>query len=310
MPKAKEIVLEKFEISISYDFSEGMDLRKPKFETNAWIFIEVSKKEHIDKLLSIAYHIRNFLSLGVGDKISILAIEGKIKNTEEYKRIQISCHIDEEISEEKVFLPPFMPFQYISISKHPEFYLKNWFNIAGNFEPTYDLFFGTMYNPHLYATNEFLSLVQAIESYQSRTINNDVLPQNSFSEQLSQILNVINGLPKKYREHFQIKAKCMNRKSLREMMKELFEKYEKFFKPFINDKTRFIRKIVDTRNYYTHYDKNSERNVVKPEYIPLISQKLQFILIIILLKEIGFEDEFVVQALQRYMRFRTIEHIF
>lgn len=308
MPNVKEIILDGFKISIGYGFSERMDVwKKPEFEAHAWISVDVSDEMHIDEFFPIVYHIKNFLGFATGNTVSILDITGQNKNMDSHETIQISYH--EEVSEEKLFEPPFLPFQYNSISERPEFYLQNWFDMIKNLEPTYDLFFGTMYNSHLYPTHAFLSLAQALESYHSRTFDNDVMPDEAFNPILSQILEIIGKIPQGYQQHFKTKASYMNRKSLRRRIKELFEKYGELFRPFIDDENEFIGKVVDTRNYFTHYSPESEKGAAKVIDIPFLSQNLRFILIVIFLKEIGFDDAFARQVLTRYMRFR-IRRIF
>ena len=304
MPGVKEIILEKSKISIGYGISKRLrPWGKPEFETNAWVSIEVSDEMHIGEFLSQIFHVRNFLSLATGNRISILSVTGKNKNVDEFETIQISYR--EEISDETLFSPPFFPFNYGSISERLQYYLQNWFNIIENLKPTYDLFFGTTYNPHLYPNHEFLSFAQAIESYHSRIFDNNIMPVDLFKEPLSQMLKMISDLPQEYQQQLIPKAKFnMNRKTLRTKLKELFEEYDGLFAPFINNEDEFVGKVVDTRNYYTHYPPELETRAAKITDLPILSQKLRFILIAILLREIGFDNRFIAQALGRYLRFR------
>jgi hypothetical protein len=304
MPKVKEINLEGFKIRIGYGVTQGGDRwRKPKFETNAGVSIEVSDEMHVDEFLSIAYHIKSFLTLGTGNEVSMLTVSGQKEETD--GTVEIFYNVSERIPVEKLFPPPFFPFGYKAISERPKFYLQNWFRIAENIEPTYDLFFGTIYNPYLYPNNEFLSLAQALESYCSRTFDNNIMPNDLFEELLSQMLEIISGIPQEYRLQFEPKVKYgMNRKSLRTKLKELFEKYSDLFKLFVDDRDGFIGKVVDTRNYYTHYSPELEERAAELTEIPFLSQDLRFILFVVLLKEIGFDDKSTEQALTRYMRFR------
>lgn len=174
-----------------------------------------------------------------------------------------------------------------------------------NLTPIYDLFFGTMYNPHLYPNHMFLSLAQALESYHGRTFDSNIMPNELFKEAKAHIFEIINRVPGKYRQQLEPKvAFDINRKTFRKRVKELFDKYGHLFGSFINDKNTFIAEVVDTRNYYTHYPPELEARAAKLKDLPFLSQSLRFILIVILLKEIGFSDRLTEQALTRYMRFR------
>lgn len=122
---------------------------------------------------------------------------------------------------------------------------------------------------------------------------------------VSQMLQILREIPENYQQQLIPKVRYdMNRKSFRKKLKELFEEYGNLFRLFIDDKDEFIGKVVDTRNYYTHYTPELEARAVKVIDLPFLSQNLRFILIVILLKKIGFDDEFTEQALRRYMRFR------
>lgn len=311
MPKVKEIFLDKSKISIGYGFatSFGGAWETPKFEAHTGISIDVSDKMHIDDFFPIAYDLKNFLTLAMGDEVSILAIEGTNKSIKEYGTIQISYR--KRISNQKLFSFPHVPFLYKSISERPDFYLQNWFNLIEKIKPTYDLFFGTVYNPHLYPTHTFLNLAQALESYHSRISDNEVMCDESFKELLSPILNIISKIPKpELRQHFKSRAEFMNNKSLRTRIEELFEEYGELFMPFIDNKGKFIRKVVNTRNYYTHYGKHSEKRAAKVLELPFLSNKLRFMLIVIFLKEIGFDDKVTKQALRAYMQCTATRSIY
>ncbi len=273
MPKAKEIILDKCKITISYGFSMGFGVSiTPEFEAHVGISVDVGDEMHIDDFFPIVYHIKNFLSLAVGDEVSILAIKGTNKNLKDCETIQLSY--SEEIPKQRLFSSPFLPFQYNAISKRPEYFFQKWFNMVEKSKPTYDLYFGTVYNPHLYPTLTFLSFAQALESYHSRTFDGKT------------------------------------RKSLRTRIKELFRKYGKLFSVFIDNRNKFTRKVVDTRNYYTHYSKHLEKRATKVLDLPFLSDKLRLMLIVILLKEIGFDDDFTELVLRKYMRFTTVKSIY
>lgn len=306
-PKRREIALTKFKICIDYGFSWTYSEAKPKFDTYPFVSLDFDDEMHIDELHLIAYHLRNFLSLGVGDRVSIIAMSGENKKTAEHERVEIFDHVGKESFDEKDLEEIWLPFNFDSISKKPEFYLENWFNLIENLEPLYDLFFGTLYNPQLYPTHEFLSFAQALESYHSRTFDNSIMPKEQFSELLKQMQGIIEKIPEEYQKQLMPKAQYdMNRKSLRRKIGELFEKYDRLFSVFVEKKDEFIDMVVNTRNYYTHYPpelKDKAANIVD---MPFLSQNLRFMLIVILLKEIGFDDETTKQILNKYLRWRIV----
>jgi hypothetical protein len=279
--------------------------RKPKFEAKAWVSIEASHQIHVDEFLSIAYQFKNFLSIATGNEVTILDIIGQREKAEVFENIQIFHQIGERLSTQKLFSEHFFPFNYPLISEHIETYLQNWYNLAKNLEPTYDLYFGTIYNPYLYPTHEFLSFAQGLESYCSKKFENNILPDKLFTKLLSKILEIVNELPEKFQKQLTPKAQYeLNRKSFRTKLKKLFKEQGNLFKFFIADPNDFIRKVVDTRNYYTHYSPTLEDRAVKVNNIPFLSQELRYVLIAILLKETGLDDSMIKNALRRYYQFR------
>lgn len=309
-PKRREIVLTRFKICIDYGFSWTYSQTKPKFDTHPFVSLDFDNEMYIDELYSIAYHLRNFLSLGVGDRVSIVTMSGRNGKMEQHESVEIFDNIGKDFSEEKDLQEIWLPFNFDLISKNPEFYLENWFNLIENLEPLYDLFFGTLYNPQLYPTYQFLSFAQALESYHSRTFDNNIMPKEQYGEVLKQMLGIIEKIPNEYQNQLMPKAQYdMNRKSLRKKIGELFEKHDKLFSLFVEKKEEFIDKVVNTRNYYTHYPEELKNKAVDVIEIPLLSQNLQFMLIVILLKEIGFDDEVTKQILNKYLRWR-ISRIF
>ena len=236
--------------------------------------------------------------------LSLSGINSKLTPTKIFYR--------KNISPEKIY-PHYFPFNYNSISKKSKFYLQNWFNFVERIKPTYELFFGTVYNPELYPTLTFLSYAQALESYHSRTYDNKgVVSDELFNDLESRIRQAIKKmiLEPENRQHFYSQAGHMNQKNLKTRIEDLFQKHGNLFAIFISNKDEFIQKVLDTRNFYTHYIKKFEEKAAKLLELPFLSDKLRFMLFVILLKEMGFDDEFTMMSLRQYMNFTAVRSIY
>lgn len=302
-PPVKEIVLSKIGLSIRGVVSSRHGLFDDSCERHALITIDMADETPFDELFLIIYHLKNFLSLATGEEISILTISGEKTCLKPYERIEIfsSQTLGEKGSIDRfAWYPP--PIEYQTISERLKFYLENWFNMIERYEPTYELFFGSL-SEGVYPVSDFLSLSQALEAYHCRKFENRIVPDDLFSKQLAQFLRIIDEFPQEHRPEFQSKVEFMNRKSLRRRTKELFEKYGQIFKIFIEKKEDFIPKFVDTRNYYTHYDPKKEKPAEITE-IPFLTENLRFMLRVILFDEMGFEAEQIEQIIHRYCRSR------
>ena len=302
-PPVKEIVLDKFGLSIKGVVSSEHGSYHDFYERYASITIDMTDEMPLDELFLIVYHLKNFLSLATGEKISILTMNGEKTCLKPYERIEIFSFqtLGEKGSKDRFAWYP-LPIEYQTISERLEFYLQNWFNMIEKYEPMYELFFGTL-SERVYPVNDFLNLSQALEAYHCRKFENRIVSDDLFSKQLPQFLRIIDEFPKEHRPEFQSKVEFMNRKSLRRRTKELFEKYGQIFKIFIEKEEDFIPKFVDTRNYYTHYDPKKEKPAGIME-IPFLTENLRFILMVILFEEMGFEAKQIEQIIHRYCRNR------
>ena len=68
---------------------------------------------------------------------------------------------------------------------------------------------------------------------------------------------------------------------------------------YIENKDIFINRVVDTRNYLTHYDKNLREKAVDGEQLYYVTQQLKIVIVICLLSELGFKFKEIKKLLAR-----------
>jgi len=149
-----------------------------------------------------------------------------------------------------------------------------------------------LYNPRMYLEDRFLSLIQAIESFHRRVYGGKYLPDEKY-DKLYEVL--VNGVPEdvesELKDRLMEYLKYGNEFSLRKRLKEIFDKYKEILDKFIENKKDFIEKVVNTRNYFTHYDKELKEYAARGEDLYRLTQKLRMCLEICLLTEIGFTSK-------------------
>ncbi len=302
-PPMKEIILKKFRLKIGGYVSYAHNQFDDSFKKHASITIDMTDETPLDKLHSIVYHLKNLLYLATSEEISILSMKGTKTSLEPYKTVEIFSPriLGEKNSTDRFSFIP-VPIEYQEISERLEFYLQNWFDLIEKYEPMYELFFGTI-SERVNPISEFLSLSQALEAYHSRKFDNIIVSNGLFNSLLPHFLEIIEKIPQERQSEFRSKINFMNRKTLRRRTKELFKKHGGIFKIFIENKKGFISKFVDTRNYYTHYDPKAEMPVGIKE-IPYLTEKLRFILMVILVYEMGFSQKQIAQIIHRHTRSR------
>ena len=107
----------------------------------------------------------------------------------------------------------------------------------------------------------FLNLIQAIETYHARFYGDRVKDYNE---------RIARKFPKEQSYDFVrgllvIDVKKRNVPLKKRLLELLIGKYDGLFCDYYLDGCKFVESIVDTRNYYTHYDPKKEKKALKGE---------------------------------------------
>jgi len=140
--------------------------------------------------------------------------------------------------------------------------LRNWYNNYHLLKPIIDLYELVFYNVGLTPEIRFLTLMQALETYHARFIDRGDM-------------------------------------SLR---KRLFSLFNDNFLVMGYSLEGFIGKLVNTRNYYTHYSPAKERLAFRDEELLFANGILHWVVAYHLLCNIGFEEHFIKDKVYRHIR--------
>lgn len=159
-------------------------------------------------------------------------------------------------------------------------------------KPVLDLYFIAFSNTIQSPEMLFLNLMQALETYHARFITDDAksYPQrvNSLVESFCQGNSNIEEWRTFLLDNGQ--AKNTNNIYLRSRLADLvFANGELPFWPQKCFPEEYIRKIIDTRNYYTHYDQSKFEKAFSKEELPCINEHLLALLQYHLLILMGFD---------------------
>lgn len=194
---------------------------------------------------------------------------------------------------------------YISIQEKVETIFNNWLEKVEILKPIYDLYFGIIYSGDMYLEFQFLSLIVALEVYHRRMIRSEDISSEEHEERIKQILN---NTPDKYREWLKEKLKHSNEPSLRKRIKEIYDMLKNigYVTDLIPKKKNFVDKVVNTRNYFVHYDQSLKNKALKGAELYWLIQKLKVLVEICLLKEIGFLDTEIDNIYQRNRKYKWL----
>lgn len=316
-PEKIEAQINGFKISLDFYFRRSGDHIKEVILTHtSFIKIEPEKPIHFsDYQQAICYHLQNFLSLAIGKAIYPVIVKGKSEEckterpdgTCSYNDIFVYYAIKQLPILSRKFQPFDLLFNFSDISDEFGKYLNNWYSKAEVLKPVYDLYFGTLYNFSMYLEHNFLSLIQAVESYHRRVSGGKYVPDEGFDPVFNNLVQAIPAnIDSGFKDSIKMRLKYLNEFSLRKRLKELFSKYGSLFSYVIKDSSQFTEDVLNTRNYLTHYDKESEDNAKTGDDMFRLVQRLKFILEICFLVELEIPMEAIKGIISRNQRYQFL----
>lgn len=302
-----------YKLKISFT-NEGLSYYFPqtevKIKEKAWITIEPPQEEDLDTLLQIINHLRNFLSLVVGQPVYLTQMIGtselakkRIDDQEYYESIEFCLSgLDQPTKKHKYInhsTKLLLPLN--AIEEEVELILRAWFNCQETIKPSLNLYFGTLYEEIMNLERDFLFLAQAVETYHRRTSSETDFTEEKHEVRLQKILD---SVPSEYKSWLEGKLKYSNELSLRKRIKILIDRFSDVLGNYIQRK-HFTNKVVNTRNYLTHYDPELENSAAKgtADFLDLI-YKLHTILEVCFLSELQLSDEKIAAVMEKKIQER------
>jgi hypothetical protein len=226
-------------------------------------------------------HFRNFLCLVTQESVFPEKIFG-VKEGTAKSLIQVLYQIDTPINNESTTTNSLLSHKDIENTFIT--YVQNWYHKYDELEPVLTLYFGIYYGRFVYLNLKFICLVQAIEAYHRRMVSNEELPENQHKERITRILSSVSSNDQRWLKG---ELTYSNEPSLRKRLNDIFNKFAPILNKLIPDEKYFINKVVNTRNYMTHYDSHLKEQSAKHNELFVITEKLRIMVEICLLKEIG-----------------------
>lgn len=308
---ATDAELDGFSVSVGVKYNKSHSFRKQiKLSQKGLVSISFPEVKSLDDCFYYLYQLRNFLTLGLSVPTYPMQLMGTIETGESLEILYNQPHFPSEIHpiDSRNIL-----FTFPDIQENFQDYLNNWFEKSELLEPVYSLYFSTLYNPHEYLQSTFLSLTQAFETYHRRVSGGVYLSTEEYMQNVYPKL--LEALPKDLDNDFKQSLKngtfrYANQFSLRKRLKDMtFELAEErlgiAFLMTKESRNDFVGKVVDARNYLTHYDHEHPVDISSSELLDLV-EKLSAILEIYLLKEIGFEFSQIREMTGNHWKYKPV----
>jgi hypothetical protein len=184
--------------------------------------------------------------------------------------------------------------------------IQNWFRMEIELKPVTDILYYNIKDLYDDIYNSFLNVVQGVEAYHRRIIQDTEALKEVHKNKLDRILPlIINDDDKAWVEQ---KLKFSYETTLPKRLTCLIDQNKHIlFLNLDNNKKeikKIIQRIADIRNYLTHFDKLSEHNNPGINELSKLFRLVKSLLTIIILRELDIEEELIAKAINSRFKYR------
>lgn len=263
-----------------------------------YLVIESSKAQSLFWFVEIALKMKNMIEIAMSKPLSfgkMLAespsIIIEIDGSEERKEvIDIKHFLFSESKKEETEYRGF-PFLFNLIELHESGDFSAWQKVSTLMSPIIELYIDDLYNQSLSINRHFLNMSQALETYHSRMVCNGDL--RDYKERVEKIASKQYGDSREKVRMFLTEGSRSFITFRSRIADLLLADFQFSFYTGNIEELDFPQVIATTRNFYTHYNQNSEEKALKGEELVEAYHVLRNILEYYLLRELGFNEEFI-----------------
>ncbi|QTR55480.1 HEPN domain-containing protein [Thiothrix unzii] len=290
------------EIYFSYTLPTASNVSEVKITQNALFKIKSTFPTPLNKFIEIAHKLTNLMCFAIDDIVTLQDVTAtSLEIYREYSNgkkhlIPIKVYYKSIPFTEKAVKKSWhqMLFVFNTIKSNFQDVVNNWLDAYEVIDPALNLYFSVKTGSQKYIDSQFLSLVQGLETYHRRTNSDTIMHSSEFDNLVS---TLVDFCPESHKEWLQGRLKHGNEINLGQRIKKTIEPFKSLFGNS-KDRNKLIRKIVDTRNYLTHYSKELRDSAATDDELWIICQKMEVILQLHFLKVIGFNDSEIHDVVQ------------
>lgn len=298
-------------VEIKHQLSDGMALTftfgwsvpfapaitEAKITQKAYVNLTSERLRPIEDFLTVVFKINNFMCFAIDETVSLDSVTGYshelIQDMGGGKTREVPLKLYYEslprAETKPVTRAHGMLFNYAHTSDKLERVLNSWLDNYETSAPAFNLYFASKSGAYKYLDGKFLSLAQGIETLHRRNSQETLMQEGEFNGLVAAILD---GCPDTKQEWLKSKLEYANELPLRQRIRQMLKPFE----PFYGDSKQrkyFIGKVIDTRNYLTHYDNKLQRKAATGSELWTLCMKLEALFQLHFLRLIGLDDDFI-----------------
>jgi hypothetical protein len=308
-PEGPRVAINGWTIAFHFVFNDEPSLEQITFRQRTYFQAVPTQPKCLECFLDdVFYHIRNFVSLGVGAPTHMDGILGFVSGSENGRVETVNVYSQSvyETPASDGIHPLTMLFSAADLKDDYDRALQAWFAKADLLRPIYDLYFGTLFAPDLYLETAFLNVAQAVESYHRRRYPGTPLTKEQFRKLRKELCAVIKPAmatePAEIVTLLESKIAFFNEYSLKMRIKKLIATHAALATLFIDDVDRFVTMATNTRNYLTHFSGTLVNKRAEGRALYDLMVQLKFLLQICLLSELELPEETIRTLMTRNQR--------
>ena len=264
------------------------------------VLVKTETPQPVDYFSSMAFKLCNFLTLALGQAVSIQSMTGYVDHeTDRAQNRRIPVRVYAEFAPRPERAPTIRwhhaLFRYPDVADQFEAMIASWFENHEVFEPAFNLYFALQADPSHFLETKILWLLQALETLHRRSSDEMEMPEEEFTHLME---SVLGSCPEDRRQWLRNRLRYANELSLRNRLRALIEPFERWFGDRRASRS-FVNSACDTRNYLTHYDEDTTGNrATTPDEMYDLYVKLEALFQLHLLSLIGIDAE-AIEAIVR-----------
>lgn len=297
------------EICFAYTLPGFPNTTEAKITQRAYFKLSSTDLKSLQDFTKIAYKLTNFMCFAVDATVTL-------KNL-----IATSMEIQREVAEGKtspvpikIYYPsiPYsekvsqkswhqMLFNYGAIKTNAQSIINKWLNAYETLSPALNLYFSTKIGAQKYIDGKFLALAQGLETYHRRTSDEKLMDEEEFK---SLVDTVKENCPEENINWLEGRLMHGNEINLGKRLKIIIEPFKEHLGTS-EERSKLLRKIIDTRNYLTHYSEELKSKSAEGNELWLLCQKMEVIFQLHFLKMIGFSEDEIKNVIENCYPLKT-----
>lgn len=301
----------KFDLKISHGWKTSQASGSSGIRWHAGLTITAHDSMVLAYASETAWQCQNLMSMLIGDHLSVKSIAIKPADSGSEGTIALSLQLiyQQRGKHDRPDLHPaqmLLPYSVIK-ERFPQM-VAHWFARSEQAVLASNVFFGSQLHESPGLEARFLAATQAAESYH-RSLGTGVYMEKgeyeaAIAEFLSQIPEAIDG---DHRVSLKNRLKWGYEYSFLKRLTDLLKRLPADVQSRIagqGNASKFLAKIKDTRNYFTHLDHTSEQNALKGKDAFVACERLRILVVANLLHDLGIKDETLLSVLKRSREFQ------